>query len=69
MRIKLIINIIIVEIKPKHRYLITLLGNLYEDGNRLCDPADDFLRTSGLFEEYEPDVSREETGESSSSEV
>lgn len=62
-------NIMMVEIKPKHRYRITLFGSLYEEGKGLCDPAEDFLRTKGLLEEYEPDVSREETGESSSSEV
>ncbi len=32
-------------------------------GIGLCEPAEDFLRSIGLFEAYEPDVSRDESGE------
>jgi hypothetical protein len=61
-------NIITVDINPKHKYLITLFGNLYADGSGLCDPADDFLLNIGRCEEYDPDVSRDDTVEESSEE-
>jgi hypothetical protein len=61
-------NTIIVDINPKHIYLITLFGNLYADGKGLCDPADDFLRNIGRCEEYDADVSRDDAADESSEE-
>lgn len=51
-----------VDIKAKQRYRTILLGSLYLVLVGLCNPADDFLRSMGLFE-YDPDVDREEVGE------
>ena len=66
MRTKLSINNTTVDINPKHIYLVTLCGSLYADGSGLCDPAEDFLRSIGRCEEYDPDVSRDEGVEESS---
>lgn len=52
-----------VEMSAKQRYRIILFGSLYA-ANREGD-TDDFRRSIGRLEEYEPDVSREETTEDS----
>ncbi len=53
-------NITSVEINAKHSHLTILCGSLYVIGR--CLFVEDF-RSIGRFEEYEPDVSLEETGE------
>ena len=50
----------IVDIKAKHKYRTIRCGSLYVFD--LGVPID-FLLNIGRFEEYEPDVSRDETGE------
>ena len=48
-------------------YRTTFCGNLCLAGlSGLWEPAEDFLRSIGRFEEYDLDVSREETGDGSS---
>lgn len=56
-------NITTVEINAQHRYLIILFGNLYLEG-RLG--VDGLLLSIGLCEEYDPEVSLDETGDASS---
>jgi len=59
-RIRLAIKIMMVKIKARHKYRTTFCGILYVFN--LCLPID-FLLNIGRFEEYEPDVSRDEMGE------
>ena len=59
-RTRLSIKITIVDIKAKHKYRTIRCGSLYVFN--LGVPVD-FLLNIGRFEEYEPDVSRDETGE------
>lgn len=49
-------NMTSVDIIARHRYRVTLVGNLYASG--FCDVDVNFLLNMGLFDEYEPDVSR-----------
>jgi hypothetical protein len=44
-------KITIVEISAKHKYRITLFGSLYLEYAGLWEPADDFLRNIGRFDE------------------
>jgi hypothetical protein len=44
-------KIMIVEISAKHKYRITLFGSLYLEYAGLWEPADDFLRNIGWFDE------------------
>ncbi len=53
-------NIMIVDIKARHKYRTILFGNLYMAGRCMLGG---FLRNIGRFEEYEPEVSREDAGE------
>lgn len=50
-----------VDIRARHKYRTIRCGSLYIVG--LFAPVVDFLRSIGRLEEYEPEVSREETGE------
>ena len=58
---RLNINIISVEISAQHMYRIIRFGIRYGAG--LWLPAEDFLRSIGRWDSYEPDVSLDEPGE------
>ena len=60
-RTRLKMKIIMVDINARHKYRIIRFGTLYDAGR--WSPADNFLRSIGRFDEYEPDVSRDEAGE------
>ena len=51
----------IVDINARHKYRTIQFGNLYIAGR--CTLAGGFLGNIGRFEEYEPDVPRDEAGE------
>lgn len=55
-----------VDINAKHRYRTIRFGILYIEGRGFWKFLEDFLLNIGRFEEYDPDVSREETIEESS---
>lgn len=62
-------NITTVEINAQLKYRTSFCGNPYFIGLLgRCDPADDFRRSIGLCESYEPEVSLEEAGEDPSEE-
>ena len=60
-RTRLNMKITMVDIRARHKYRTIRCGSLYIVG--LFAPVVDFLRSIGRLEEYEPEVSREETGE------
>lgn len=61
-------NINIVDINARHRYRTIRLGNLYIMKRLVCCDCDCFLRNIGLFEEKDPEVSREDMVDSSDEE-
>lgn len=55
-------NMTRVEINAQHKYRTVLFGNLYLEGRCV---GEDFLRSIGLCEEYDPEVSLDDVGDAS----